>query len=263
MARALTGVLCLTLSVVVHAAGERKNPTSKVFVSEIKGEAHIDNGEKIEPLSTKTAYSIEGSAIETKGDSSNTLVFSNGTAIVVGPNSRFEVKKFVQEPFAPNRNDLDVEPSISQTVVKLSRGSVGVCTSRLVAGSSMTYNTPHGTVNIRGHKVMLAVAENETVVTLIEGDVTVLGADGGNSQMLKPGQQAVLRRAGPDQPTVITVSTLSAEANSKTDDQVSAACIARRTVYFEAVEGAEIQPVQVQSANLPTQFTISRSRFDR
>lgn len=245
-----------------RAAG-RKNPTSKLFVSEAKGETQIDTGEKIEPLTVQSVHSAEGSTIETKGDSSNTLVFSNGTAILVGPNSRFEVKRFLQEPFTPNRNDLDVEPSISQTVIKVLRGSVGLCTSRLVAGSSMTYNTPHGSLNIRGRKVMIEVADNETVVSLIEGDITVMGNDAGTAQTLKPGQQAILRRAAPDQPTVITVRNLTPEANTKADDQVSLACMARRTVYFETAERDEIQVVQVKPTDLPTQFTVSPSRTTR
>jgi hypothetical protein len=255
---------CVFLIVDAQAAGKRKNPTSKVFVAETKGEAQIDNGEKIEPLSVKTAYSVEGTTIETKADSIDTLVFSNGTSIIIGPNSRLEVKKFLQEPFTPNRNDLEVEPSISQTVVKLMRGSIGLCTSRMVAGSAMTYQTPHGNVSIRGHKIMIEVAENETVVSLLEGDVTVMGADVGTSQNLKPGQQAILRKAAPDQPTTVTVRTLSPETNSKVDEQVSIACIARRTVYFETVDrdGTEIKPVQIQSTLLPTQFTVSPARLN-
>jgi len=256
--------LCVSLVCTVQAAGKRKNPTSKVFVAETKGETQIDTGEKIEPLTTKSVYSVEGSKIETMADSSNTLVFSNGTSIILGANTRLEVKKFLQEPFTPNRNDLDVEPSISQTIVKLSRGSVGICTSRLVAGSSMSYQTPHGTIEIRSHKVMIEVAENETVVSLLEGDVTVLGNDVGTSQNLKPGQQAIMRKAAPDQPTVITVRSITPEANTKTDDQVALACMARRTVYFETAdrEGSEIRPVEVKPADLPTQFTVSPSRIN-
>jgi hypothetical protein len=249
---------------ISQAAGKRANPTSKAYVAETKGESQIDTGEKIEPLSVKSVYAVEGSTIETKADSSSTLVFSNGTSIAVGANSRFEVKKFLQEPFTPNRNDLDVEPSISQTAVKLMRGSVGICTSRLVAGSSMTYQTPHGSINIRGHKIMIEVAENETVVSLLEGDVTVSGTEVSGSQNLKPGQQAIMRKAAPDQPTVITIRTISPETNKKADDQVSLACISRRTVYFEAAdrEGSEIRPVEVKPTNLPTQFTVSPARLN-
>ena len=256
--------LCVSLIGVAQAAGKRKNPTSKVFVAETKGVSQIDTGEKIEPLTVKSVYAIEGSKIETKADASDTLVFSNGTSILVGPNTRLEVKKFLQEPFTPNRNDLDVEPSISQTAVKLTSGSVGVCTSRMVAGSSMTYQTPHGAITIRGHKIMIEVGENETVVSLLEGDVTVMGDDVGTSQNLKPGQQAVLRKAAPDQPTTIAVTAISAETNTKADEQVSLACIARRTVYFETTdrEGSEIRPVEVKPTDLPTQFTVSPARLN-
>ena len=256
--------LCLSLVSAVQAAGKRKNPTSKVFVAETKGETQIDTGEKIEPLTVKSVYAIEGSKIETKADASGTLVFSNGTSIILGSNTRLEVKKFLQEPFTPNRNDLDVEPSISQTVVKLMRGAVGICTSRLVAGSSMSYQTPQGTIEIRGHKVMIEVAENETVVSLLEGDVTVFGDNVGTSQNLEPGQQAIMRKAAPNQPTAITVRSISPDSNKKSDDQVSLACISRRTVYFETAdrEGSEIRPVEVKPADLPTQFTVSPARLN-
>jgi hypothetical protein len=254
----LVGSLSLAIVASALAAGSRKNPTSKLFVAETKGQAQIDTGEKIEALSVKNAYSAEGTTIETKADSSNTLVFSNGSSIIVGPNSRFEIKKFVQEPFTPNRNDLDVEPSISQTVVKVVQGSVGLCTSRLVAGSSMTYQTPHGSINVRGRKVMVEVGDDQTTVSLLEGDVTVTSADGTSTQTLKPGQQAILRQAGP----AINVQAIPSEANTKADDQVALACIARRTVFFESVDGSEIQPVPVQPAELPTQFTISRDKLN-
>ncbi len=259
-----TIALCLSLVGDAQAAGKRKNPASKVFVAETKGENQIDTGEKIEALTVKSVYSVEGSKIETKADSSSTLVFSNGTSIIVGPNSRLEVKKFLQEPFTPNRNDLDVEPSISQTIVKVVNGSIGICTSRLVAGSSMSYQTPHGTVTIRGHKIMLEVAENETVVSLLEGDATVLGDDVGTSQNLKPGQQAIMRKVAPGQPSTITVQTITQESNTKADEQVSLACIARRTVYFETAdrEGSEIRPVEVKATDLPTQFTVSPARLN-
>lgn len=254
--------LSLTLVCAVHAAG-RKNPTSKVFIAEAKGETLINNGEKIEPLTVKSAYSIEGSAIETKADASTTLVFSNGNSVTLNPNSRLEVKKFLQEPFTPNRNDLDVEPSISQTVLSISRGSFSACGARMVAGSSLTYVTPHGTFNIRGRKVLVETSDNETVVSVLDGDATAIDPTTGSSQTLKAGQQAVLQRSAPNQPTVVTVRTLSPETNAKADDQVSLACMARRTVYFETAERDEIRPVQIQPADLPTQFTVSPSRIAR
>jgi hypothetical protein len=267
------GILSVVLIVpVALAAGKRTNPTSKIYVAETKGDSHIDTGEKIEPLSVKSVYAAEGTLIETKNNSSDALVFSNGTALLVGANTRFEVKKFLQEPFTPNRNDLDVEPSISQTAIKVSQGSIGVCTARLVAGSSMVYTTPHCTINIRGHKVMIEVDANETRVSLLEGDVTVIGDGIGTGATLRAGQKATIRKPVLDQAAVVSVEPVNAEANTKADEQVSLACIARRTVYFEVADrpgqpgtafddAPDIRPVEVVPTSPPTQFTVSPARI--
>lgn len=53
------------------------------------------------------------------------------------PDMRLEIQKFVQEPLTPNRSDMEVEPSIFNTSNFMPRGSVGLCTSKMVAGSTM------------------------------------------------------------------------------------------------------------------------------
>jgi hypothetical protein len=254
----------VTLSGTVHAA-KNANPASKIYVADLGGDSQVDTGERIETLSKKSVYVAEGTSFETKSDSYNSLVFSNGTAIYVGADTRFEVKKFLQEPFLPNRTDLDAEPSISQTLVKVTRGAVGVCTSKLVAGSSMTYQTPHATVNIRGRKVMVQVNDTETRVSLLEGDVTVLS--GNASEALRPGQQAVVRKTASDERAAVTVQPIPDADLAKLDENVSLACISRRTVFFEVApreEGgeAEIRPVQVVPANPDPGFTVSPARID-
>ncbi len=271
---ALRTLLALPLAIgvlafpfVATAAVKNKNPASKLYVADITGESQIDTGERIETLTKKSVYAAEGTSIETKTGANQSLVFSNGTAIYVGPETRFEVKKFLQEPFLPNRSDLDAEPSISQTIVKITRGSVGVCTSKLVAGSSMTYQTPHATVNIRGRKVMIEVSDTETRVSLIEGDVTVLAGDTGSpSHTLRPGQQAIIRKTATDSAPVVTIQPIMDEQQAKLDESVSLACISRRTVFFEVAqrgegEDAEIRPVEVVPANPDPGFTVSPARI--
>ncbi len=269
-ARLAPSLLALGLALLPafsSAAPKNKNPASKLYVADITGEAQIDTGERIEALTKKSVHVAEGTTIETKVGSSQSLVFSNGTAIYVGPETRFEVKKFLQEPFQPNRSDLDAEPSISQTLVKITRGSIGVCTSKLVAGSSMTYQTPHAAVNIRGRKVMIEVSDTETRVSLIEGDVTVLVPDvGGTSQTLRPGQQAIIRKTATDQTASIAVQPIMDEQQAKLDENVSLACISRRTVFFEVAqrgdgEEDEIRPIEVTPSTPDPGFTVSPARI--
>jgi hypothetical protein len=257
----------LTLPAALVAAAKNKNPASKIYVADLTGESQIDTGERIEALNKKSVYMAEGASIETKTGASDSLVFSNGTAIYVGADTRFEVKKFLQEPFLPNRSDLDAEPSISQTIVKVTRGSIGICTSKLVAGSSMTYLTPHASVNIRGRKLMIEVSDTETRVLLLEGDITVLAADtGAPNQTLRPGQQAIIRKTATDQNASVTIQPIMDEQQAKLDENVSLACISRRTVFFEVAargegEDPEIRPVEVVPANPDPGFTVSPARI--
>jgi hypothetical protein len=255
-------------SPAASAAPRNKNPASKLYVADLSGESQIDTGERIEKLDKKSVYAAEGVAVETKPQANSSLVFSNGSALYVGPETRFEVKKFLQEPFQPNRSDLEAEPSISQTIVKLTRGSLGLCTSKLVAGSSMTYQTPHASVNVRGRKVMLEVSDTETRISLLEGDVTVLASDASSSgQTLSPGQQAIIRKNGSASASAsVTVQAIADGDQQKMDDTVSLACISRRTVFFEVVqrtpeEDAEIRPVETIPAQPNPGFTVSPARI--
>jgi hypothetical protein len=131
----------------------------------------------------------------------------------------------------------------------------------------MTYQTPHAAVNIRGRKVMIEVTDTETRVSLIEGDITVLVPDvGGTSQTLRPGQQAIIRKTATDQTAVLTVQPIMDEQQAKLDENVSLACISRRTVFFEVAargegEDAEIRPIEVVPANPDPGFTVSPARI--
>lgn len=224
---------------------QRKNPSSKVFVTDVGGDAQIDTGNSVKDLAKRSVYNAEGTTIETprpdKGETEDTIhatmVYSNGTGAFFAHDTRVEIKKFVQEPFAPNRTDMDVEPSISQTQAFVVRGSVGLCTSKLVAGSTMNYNTPHGSVNVLGRKVVIEAADNQTTISMIEGDSTVRGGPGDlGGQQLRAGERAVIRAGPPGQPNIVRVMPIPPSEMAALDDKVSQACMAKKTVYFEVKE---------------------------
>jgi hypothetical protein len=212
---------------------KRKNPTSKLYVADVEGISSINTGEKIEDLTKKSVYAAEGTVLETTPQASNAIVLSNGTGITFDPDTRLEMRRFLQEPFSPNRTDLEVEPSISQTTVFIPRGTVGLCTSKMVAGSTMTYNTRHASVAIRGRKVVIETSNDSTVVSLLEGDVTVRGDLMAGGQTLKPGQQAIVTRLSSSQPPSIKVQDIPPAEMNRLSEKVTQACMARKTVYFE------------------------------
>lgn len=254
---------------------KRKNPTSKFYVADVEGVAQINTGERIEDLSKKSVYNAQGTVVETKKDATNAMVFSNGTGIFFDPDTRLEVRKFVQEPFTPNRTDMEVEPSISQTQSYLVRGVVALCTSKLVAGSSMVYRTPQAVISIRGRKVVMEVSDQGTKISLLEGDVTVRGGEydvGG--QVIRPGQQAIITPgASVGAPGSIQVQDIPSNERPELERKAAMACMAKNTVYFETAERKEenrsafdgdptddIRAVPVVPVDLPPQITVSPAR---
>jgi len=261
----LLATLSLANGLVAQGPAKKSSPTSKLYVADLTGQSQLDDGDHILKLTKNDVRSAEGTTIETKADSTDSLVLSNGTAIYVAPETRFEVKRFLQEPFTPNRNDLDDEPSVSQTVVQIIHGSLGLCTSKLVAGSTMIYKTPEATISIRGRRLLIETLENETRVSLLEGDITVVGDESQGGETLHGGQRAIIHRATAHGPAVIKVEPIPDDQSSKLDDTVSLACISRRTVYFESVPnatGSELVAVRATPASAPAGFTVSPARIN-
>jgi hypothetical protein len=239
--RIATGVCVAAIALVFASsaqaeAGKRKNPTSKLYVAGVNGASSLNDGEKLQDLTEKLVHDAEGVVIETEPESTSAIVFSNGSGVAYGKDTKVEMKRFLQEPFTPNRNDIDVEPSISQTNGVISRGNIGICTSKMVAGSSMVYTSPHASINVRGGKAVIEVGENETRVSLIIGDVSVRGDQLGGGESLKPGQQAVITKPTSGGPSIITIQNIPEDQVKGLDDKVTIACMARRTVYFDTGE---------------------------
>jgi hypothetical protein len=220
--------------------GKKKGPTSKLYLAETKGDTQIQNGDKIYTARQATAFDAPGTIIETKENSHNAFVYSNGTGMFIDQNTRVEIGRFVQEPFTPQRDirtESLVEPSISHSDVFVSRGAVGICTNQLISGSSMSYATVHAVVNIRGGKVSIETNAYETIIDLLEGDITVRWGDkdtGG--QILRPGERAVIRPGPAGQPPTITISQIPPERLQAVDERVVVACNAKKTVTFEVIE---------------------------
>jgi hypothetical protein len=277
---------------VVNAQSNKKSPASKLYVSDVAGEAQINTGETIEDLNKRSVYSAQGTIIETKRPASDqdrtkaysTMVYSNGTGAFFDADTRVEIKRFVQEPFVPTRSDMDVEPSISQTQAFVSRGAVGLCTSKLVAGSNMSYSTPFATVNVRGQKVVIEAMPNETRISMLEGESSVkAGTMDMGGHTIHAGQQAIVRPNGAGQANTIEIIDIPKAQTARLDEKVAMACMAKKTVYFDVrsrqnsqinafnndgpsertagspitTSDGEIVAIPVVPVNLPVQFTIS------
>lgn len=262
----LRSCLCLAaglaLPMVLNAA-PKKNPTSKFYVADVDGDAEIDTGDRVDDLNKKSVYNAEGTVIETKPKAANAMVFSNGTGIFFDEDTRLEVKRFEQEPFVPNRTDMETEPSISQTQAYIPRGTVGLCASKLVAGSKMTYQTPNGAVNIRSGKVVIQANNGTTTISMLQGESTVTSGNvnmGGRT--LEDGQQAVIHPSVNGAPPKITIQPIPADQRSGLEGKVTMACTAKKTVYFAAVAGKATSNTTTAVMDIPNGAPGPITAFD-
>lgn len=214
------------------------NPTSKFYVADCAGDCEIDTGQKTDDLTKHSVYSADGTVVETKPNSVNAMVFSNGTGVFFDQDTKLEVKKFEQEPFVPQRTDMDTEPSISQTSAYLAHGTVGLCTSKLVAGSTMTYQTSLGAVNIQGGQVVVQATPGQTVISMLDGESTVTTGDpGAAGTPLHDGEQAVITQDPNGGPAHIRIQSIPSSQLQPLSNLVTMACTSKKTVYFQAVGG--------------------------
>ncbi len=248
-------------------APQRSNPIGKVFFADVSGEAHIDAGNNIQDLTKRSIYRATGSVIETDRSaigtastkSYSTLVYSNGTGAFIDRDTHVEVRKFEQDRFNPNRTDMDIEPSISQTEVFISHGTVALSASTLVAGSTMIYETPHCTVNVRGRKIVIETTDEGTIITMLEGESTVqAGPLDFGGHILKAGEQLVIRASGAGQASVVELRPIPMADLRMLVDRVDTASMAKKTVYFEVKE----RPIEVTSAAVPTEKAASTETKD-
>ena len=217
--------------------GKKKGPTSKLYLAETTGDGQIQTDGKVFDPKQATAFDAPGTIIETNDDAHQAFVYSNGTGMYVDQNTRVEVDRFVQEPFQPERNSTNNEPSISQSDVFVSRGFVAICTSAMVSGSTMNYSTPHSSVNIRGGKVAIQTSPQETTIYLLEGDITTRsGSKDVGGTILHPGEKAIIRPGPTGAPPSITVAPIEPEIMQSLDDKTAVACNAKKTVTFEIIE---------------------------
>jgi hypothetical protein len=103
----------------------------------------------------------------------------------------------------------------------------------------MVYDTPHASANLLSQntqKAAIEVSPEQTVITLFEGALTLRGDNMTGGESLQPGQQAVIKPRGPNQPPEITIGPIPSDQLERLENMVNGACQARRKVYFDIAE---------------------------
>lgn len=134
-----------------------------VIVSQVTGTATVRIGFE-RPVQLKQGFRIyEGATIETGEDGNISLVFANGSSLVVDKNSKVTVKEFKVVPYkstdVDDLADLDFEPTLSQTKLKVEQGNLVGNVKKLnyEQGSYYEIESPVGTAGIRGTNWTLTI----------------------------------------------------------------------------------------------------------
>jgi hypothetical protein len=230
-------IAALCIATVAHAQARKKNPTSKLYVADTVGDTQIDIGTEIDDLTKKSVYNAEGTIIDTKVNSNASVVLSNGTGIYFDVDTRVVIKAFEQESFRPNRTDIEDEPSLSNTKLYVDHGVIGVSTSKLVAGSTMMYETSLATAFIRGRQAVIVAQDNLTVISMVQGEATVQAGPLDRPHLVKNHQQIIIHPGKPGEANIVEIQDIpdgiSEDAEQWLEERVLTADSARKLVYFE------------------------------
>jgi hypothetical protein len=281
-------IAALCVCAVAHAQDRKKNPTSKFYVADTQGDAQVDTGKEIDDLTKKSVYNAQGTTLETKSHSTASVVLSNGTGIYIDFDTRIVVRKFEQESFRPNRSDVEDEPSISTTHLFVDHGVIGISTSKMVAGSTMEFDTALASAWIRGRQAVITSGDNYTVISMVQGDAEVQAGPLDTPHAVTNGRQIIIRPGKTGEKNTVVVQDIpdgeASEARIWLNERVLTADAARKLVYFEVQarkgddnitlfdgadgasssssdSGSDIVGVPVVPANPPIQPTVSAANL--
>jgi hypothetical protein len=130
----------------------------------------------------------QGHSISATALSSAKLVFSNGSELTVEENTSLNIAKLEQDNFSGSQKyeQLQADPSKSQTLLELNYGKLSGHVKKLRAGSNFMVETPLGTAAIRGTMFNTRLFYNAErgefvfVVNNIDGQVDIISRYAGD-----------------------------------------------------------------------------------
>jgi hypothetical protein len=122
------------------------------------------------------------------------LVFADGSALTVGPDSELVIDRFVY----------DADRKVGELALSASRGVFRLVGGAISKKGEVVINTPSGNVGIRGGIVMIAIGSDaSTVATFLYGDAMTVSNQGATSKAVRAGSQILVPNNRPPQPPIV------------------------------------------------------------
>jgi len=173
----LTSIIVFGSTAASFAAQEPGN----IQIIAADGKVTANTGGKTVDLK-KGSMVTEGAQITTGVGAHATLLFSNGSTVVLNPESEFAIDRYTSEPFDSSKVDyknLTTEPAVTKTKVTIRKGSLAGNMRKLRPESKFEFMTPVGPAGIRGTQVFISVKADSAnpgsfIVTIAATDGTVV-----------------------------------------------------------------------------------------
>ncbi len=160
-------------------------------------------GHRVRTLSLGSGI-VHNEHIHTDGRGSVQLVFTDRTAMSIGPNSDVTIDEYVFDP----------RTNTGKLAVRVGKGVMRFVGGQVSHSGNATVTTPSASIGIRGGTGIIEVRRGRTRTVNLFGHQTVAGA-GGQAALYRPGYMLDVSRAGGADSAVPTSSRLLASYNSE------------------------------------------------
>ena len=251
---------CFALLLLVFSAAmcHAALQNGKLQVATAKGESSLTDPKSVKEIAVSGKLFEQGYKVETNKESTVELCLSNGSTLLLNPETLIEVRTFRQ--VASNLiiegayQKLDKEPSPSVVEILVLRGKIIGEVRKLNPQSSFTIKTPAGVARIRGTVYSVEYSENKSTrmgnmeIACVRGSVefTVNGSNSGPSPV-EPGKKVNAKAPIAGDFEKNTPEVKKVETKSATADQ--------NIVTLRDSEG--LKPgMKVQGAGLPADVEV-------
>jgi hypothetical protein len=253
--------ICLAPS----TSGQQTAPTpgqgqiqAQIKVARVVGQVTVARADATTAMLHNYDPLSQGDVVITAKGASVVLVFSNGSTVSIGPDSKVAVDEFTQDPFDKNvkLTDLKEEPTTSHTKLNLTYGELVGNVKKLKGESTFQVQTPVGAAGIRGTTFRLVYRptgtgqaffslSTETGVVIFQGTTGASIPVGENREI--DIQVKINEKTGQVESVQVTTRGISDEAKQEIEDAVMQAIQALGDTSFDAFfEGRRSQGQQQQ-----------------
>jgi hypothetical protein len=220
------------------------------FVTSASGkiEAFDQDGKKTKIKLHKT-LNLDGLSLNTKNNGKVFLVLSNGVALALNENTQIIFKEFEQIPFPEGDNNFRHEPTISNLIIEVIDGTIGLTCDHLSPLSNLQVLMNSGHVRVHSTTSVISVNSLGMNISAFEGTLTFYYPDGKEREFIAQPETVRISDQSAARGIVTEGGTIE-DKESEIKKLATDVKFARERVFFRAVKGSDVpEPIIIVPAN--------------